>query len=101
MFNPALAPDAAGSAAPDFNFIFVIPESGMVSRTSAIARTDILESGLFIITTSLSNASPTRLRVDHRARDSGCVPAAPVEFPSIVLASGAAVNMLIQYSAVP
>ncbi|KAJ7833827.1 hypothetical protein B0H14DRAFT_3142479 [Mycena olivaceomarginata] len=29
MFNPALAPDAAGSAAPDFNFIFVIPESGM------------------------------------------------------------------------
>ncbi|KAJ7884580.1 hypothetical protein B0H14DRAFT_2564294 [Mycena olivaceomarginata] len=29
MFNPALAPDAAGSAVPNFNFIFVIPESGM------------------------------------------------------------------------
>jgi hypothetical protein len=68
---------------------------------SSIACTDVLESGLFIITASVSNASPMRLRVDHRARDSGCFPAAPVEFRSIVLASGAAVNMLIRYSAVP
>ncbi|KAJ7888039.1 hypothetical protein B0H14DRAFT_2562424 [Mycena olivaceomarginata] len=27
--QPGLAPDAVGSAVPDFNFIFVIPESGM------------------------------------------------------------------------
>ncbi|KAJ7310147.1 hypothetical protein DFH08DRAFT_823181 [Mycena albidolilacea] len=97
MFNPALAPDTAGSAMPDFNFIFVIPESSM----SSIVRTNILESGPFIIIVSVSNVSPMHLRVDHRTHNSGCVPAAPVEFPSIVLASGAAVNMLIQYSTVP
>jgi hypothetical protein len=34
MFKPTLAPDVVGSATPYFNFIFVIPESGMVSRTS-------------------------------------------------------------------
>ncbi|KAJ7786985.1 hypothetical protein B0H14DRAFT_2629875 [Mycena olivaceomarginata] len=70
-------------------------------RAACIARTDILESGLFIITTLLSNASSTRLQVDHRVRDSGCVPAAPVEFPSIVLASGAAVNIITPMTPYP